>query len=62
MPPPKRDVQKIRLNNVVEMVEVKEKDGKKYVLLDDVKDIFGNAKRLVYDRISVPFMTDENEK
>ncbi|KAI1320254.1 hypothetical protein EDD11_001469 [Mortierella claussenii] len=62
MPPPKRYVQQIRLGDNVQRVLAKEKNGQIYVLLDDVRDVFENAKRLVYnDGLGVPFMTDEDD-
>lgn len=62
MPPSMRHVQQIRLDNVLRKVLAKEKNGQTYVLLQDVKDIFEDARRLEYDGISVPFMTDENDE
>ncbi|KAF9955752.1 hypothetical protein BGZ72_003433 [Mortierella alpina] len=61
MPPPKRHIQQIRLDNVIKRVLAKERNGSIFVLLDDVKDVFEDVKRLEYEGISVPFMTNDDD-
>lgn len=61
MAPPKRYVQQIRLDGNVKKVQAKEKNGQVYILLESVQDIFEDARRLEYDGVGIPFMTDEND-
>ncbi|KAG9325234.1 hypothetical protein KVV02_004174 [Mortierella alpina] len=61
MAPPKRHIQQIRLDNVIKRVPAKERNGSIYVMLEDVQDVFENVKRLEYDGISVPFMTNDDD-
>ncbi|KAG0369883.1 hypothetical protein BGZ54_008535 [Gamsiella multidivaricata] len=62
MPPPKLYIQHIRLNGIVERIQARERNGQVYILLQDAQDIFGNARRFQYNRVGVPFMTDENDR
>ncbi|KAG0331542.1 hypothetical protein BG000_010809, partial [Podila horticola] len=62
MAPPVRHVQEIRLDGVVKKVIAKQRNGQLVVMLQDVRDIFENARRFEYDGIGVPFMTDDDDK
>jgi len=62
MAPPVRHAQEIRLDGVVKKVAAKLRNDQLVVMLQDVQDIFPNARRLEYDEISVPFMTDDDDK
>ncbi|KAF9381546.1 hypothetical protein CPC16_009804 [Podila verticillata] len=62
MAPPVRHAQEIRLDGVVKKVAVKLRNEQLVVMLQDVQDIFPNARRLEHDEISVPFMTDDDDK
>ncbi|KAF9993821.1 hypothetical protein BGZ80_001583 [Entomortierella chlamydospora] len=62
MAPTVQHVQQIRLDSDVKTVLAQERSGLIVVLLQDVQDVFEGAKRLEYDGICVPFLTDENEK
>lgn len=62
MAPPVRHAQEIRLDGIVKKVVAKLRNDQLVVMLQDVQDIFPNARRLEYDEISVPFMTDDDDK
>ncbi|KAG0338475.1 hypothetical protein BG004_007210 [Podila humilis] len=62
MPPPVRHVQEIRLDDVVKRVLAKERNGKLVIMLQDVQDIFENARRFEYDGIGIPFMTNDDDE
>ncbi|KAG0094623.1 hypothetical protein BGZ93_006997, partial [Podila epicladia] len=62
MAPPVRHVQEIRLDGVVKKVIAKQRNGQLVVMLQDVKDIFENARRFEHDGIGVPFMTDDDDE
>ncbi|KAG0030260.1 hypothetical protein BGZ82_007503, partial [Podila clonocystis] len=62
MAPPALHVQEIRLDGVVKKVIAKKRNGQLVVMLQDVKDIFENARRFEYDGIGVPFMTDDDDE
>lgn len=51
-----RHVQQIRLGTTVKKVPPEDIDGKLFIMLQDVQDVFKDAKYLELDGTSVPFV------